>query len=85
MNEPDPFAGIEDDQLNWADPDQPHVVVVVGQEKSKRYANVVGPFNDKAAATNYAARSRHGAKKEGVAADKKLSWHVRPIMPLGSR
>jgi len=76
--EPDPFAGLED--ARRPNPDEPHVVVVVGHTGKKPYANVVGPFPTKTKATTFAVRSRKRARRDGDTQRWGLTFHVRPLM-----
>ena len=56
------------------------VVVYVGQTKSRRYANVVGPFDEKRLAMNYAARSRNEREFPYYKEHNKISIHVRQMI-----
>jgi len=91
MTEPDPFANLErKSNLEFMKDDQPHVVVIIGEGAftpaiDNRFANVVGPFENKRLASNYAVRSRKRAHAD-LRADRhyRMSWHVRPLHPIDS-
>lgn len=73
-------------ELPWIADDQPHVVVIIGIEKTKRFTNVIGPLPDKRRAKNYAAKSRREIKKhlaQDFTVDHDWTVHVRPLIPAG--
>jgi hypothetical protein len=59
-----------------------HVVVFTGQNgNKKRFVNVVGPFDNKRLATNFAARKRNTLAFKDAQRHSGLSVHVRPLWP----
>lgn len=70
-------------EMPWIRDDAPHMVVITGTEKTKRYANVIGPFENKKKATLYAAKQRREIKKVLAEGYPDHGWtiHVRHITP----
>ena len=69
----------------YTNDDEPHVVVVTGisGKKQTRFANVIGPFDNKRLASNWAKRSRGRTRKnpwERQYVEKiQGRYHIRPM------
>lgn len=70
------------DASEWTSTEAPHYLAIIGQEKTRRWVNIIGPYPNKKDAINAAARSRARGKKEGLSARNKLTYHVCPLMPV---